>query len=75
VGILLYPTTGPALDEALVVDGHRLRLHTVNLAQGGPACTAACSACTAKVKSRVLNHENLETARASVGCTVVIPTV
>jgi len=35
VGILLYPTTGPAPDEALVVDGHRLRLHTVNLAQGG----------------------------------------
>jgi 5-methylcytosine-specific restriction enzyme subunit McrC len=32
-GVLLYPTVGSSLDVALTIDGHRLRVRTVDLSQ------------------------------------------
>lgn len=32
-GLLLYPTTGPTLDDTARIQGHRLRIRTLNLAQ------------------------------------------
>lgn len=39
-GMLLYPTTTVELDEAMRVQGHRIRVATVNLAQPWPAIEA-----------------------------------
>lgn len=32
-GLLLYPTTGPELEDAATIQGHRLRIATIDLAQ------------------------------------------
>ncbi len=48
-GMLLYPTTTIELDEAMKVQGHRIRVATVNLAQPWPQIDARLRALVAPV--------------------------